>query len=124
MMELLIPLEEITSVIKTTDSTQNEVSLPTPISNLPKINRFLVVVVSLPTPIPNLPKINLISCGSRFTVCVDCEGFIWSFGENNFAQLGTGNKRNFNVPQKLLLLRIHVKIGMQICLVIIEIGKK
>ena len=58
--------------------------------------------VSLPTPIPNLPKINLISCGASFTVCVDYEGFIWSFGRNNSGQLGTGNKTNFNVPQKLL----------------------
>ena len=58
--------------------------------------------VSLPTPIPNLPQINQISCGSRFTVCVDHEGFVWSFGVNNFGQLGTGNKTNFNVPQKLL----------------------
>ena len=57
--------------------------------------------VLLPTPIPNLPKINMISCGWNFTVCVDCEGFIWSFGQNKFGQLGTGNKRNFNVPQKL-----------------------
>ena len=57
--------------------------------------------VSLPTPIPNLPKINMISCGFHFTVCVDYEGFIWSFGQNNFGQLGTGNTTNFNVPQKL-----------------------
>ena len=58
--------------------------------------------VSLPTPIPNLPKIKMISCGGYFTVCVDEEGFIWSFGFNNWGQLGTGNKTNFNVPQKLL----------------------
>ena len=58
--------------------------------------------VSLPTPIPNLPQINLISCGWDFTVCVDHEGFIWSFGDNDYGQLGTGNKTNFNVPQKLL----------------------
>ena len=57
--------------------------------------------VSLPTPIPNLPKINMISCGLDFTVCVDYEGFIWSFGQNNAGQLGTGNKSNFNVPQKI-----------------------
>ena len=57
--------------------------------------------VSLPTPIQNLPKINMISCGGYFTVCVDDEGFIWSFGDNNCGQLGTGNKTNFNVPQKL-----------------------
>ena len=57
--------------------------------------------VSIPTPIPNLPKINRISCGFYFTVCVDDEGFIWSFGQNNWGQLGTGNTTNFNVPQKL-----------------------
>ena len=44
----------------------------------------------------------MISCGSRFTICVDCEGFMWSFGDNNNGQLGTGNKTNFNVPQKIL----------------------
>ena len=58
--------------------------------------------VSLPTPIPNLPKINLISCGGNSTICVDYEGFIWSFGDNSYGQLGTGNKTNFNVPQKIL----------------------
>ena len=58
--------------------------------------------VSLPTPIPNLPKVNMISCGTDFTVCVDFEGFIWSFGKNDYGQLGTGNKTNFNVPQKIL----------------------
>ena len=57
--------------------------------------------VSLPTPIQNLPKISKISCGTNFAVCVDCEGFMWSFGENNFGQLGTGNKTNFNVPQRI-----------------------
>ena len=33
--------------------------------------------VSLPTPIPNLPKISMVSCGFDFTICVDHEGFIW-----------------------------------------------
>ena len=44
----------------------------------------------------------MISCGDSFTVCVDDEGFIWSFGQNNAGQLGTGNKTDFNVPQKIL----------------------
>ena len=56
--------------------------------------------VSLPTPIPNFPQISLISCGFYFTVCVDCDGFMWSFGQNS-GQLGTGNKTDFNVPQKI-----------------------
>ena len=51
--------------------------------------------VSLPTPIPNLPQINQISCSSNFTVCVDYEGFIWSFGYNSYGQLGTGNTIGF-----------------------------
>ena len=55
--------------------------------------------VSLPTPISNLPQISKISCGCHFTVCVDYEGFMWSFGENGSGQLGTGNTINFNVPQ-------------------------
>ena len=57
--------------------------------------------VLLPTPIPNLPQINMVSCGQYFTVCVDCEGFIWSFGQNKFGQLGTGNTTDLNVPQKI-----------------------
>ena len=32
---------------------------------------------------------------------VHSEGFMWSFGDNSFGQLGTGNKTNFNVPQKI-----------------------
>ena len=57
--------------------------------------------VSVPTPIPNLPKINMVSCGGFFTVCVDYEGFIWSFGENDSGQLGTGNTISYDVPQQL-----------------------
>ena len=58
--------------------------------------------VSLPTPISNLPKINMVSCGGYFTVCVDHEGFIWSFGGNFSGQLGTGSIKHSNVPQKIL----------------------
>ena len=39
----------------------------------------------------------MVSCGYNFTICVDSEGFIWSFGDNNYGQLGTGN-----ITQKLL----------------------
>ena len=58
--------------------------------------------VSLPTPILNLPKIDLVCCGCDFTICVDFEGFIWSFGVNNYGQLGTGNRTNYKIPQKIL----------------------
>ena len=57
--------------------------------------------VSLPTPIPNLPKIMEVSCGDSFTVCIDKEGGLWSFGNNDHGQLGTGNTTNYNIPQKI-----------------------
>ena len=57
--------------------------------------------VSLPTPIPNLPKIMEISCGYEFTVCIDNEGGLWSFGFNDRGQLGTGNTTFCNIPQKI-----------------------
>ena len=57
--------------------------------------------VSLPTPIPNLPKIMEISCGEYFTVCIDKQGELWSFGSNSNGQLGTGNTTSYNIPQKI-----------------------
>ena len=76
--------------------------------------------VSLPTPILNLPKISKVSCGCNFTVCVDHEGFMWSFGKNNFGQLGTGNTTNFNVPQKILNIPpvLSVSCGFEHTLII------
>ena len=76
--------------------------------------------VSLPTPIPNLPIINRISCGENFTVCVDYEGFIWSFGENYHGQLGIGNEEECNVPQKLLNIppALSVSCGSEHTLII------
>ena len=69
--------------------------------------------VSLPTPISNLPKINMISCGDQFTVCVDYEGFIWSFGQNKYGQLGTGNTTDFNVPQVIQICEIDANNNFQ-----------
>ena len=59
-----------------------------------------------PTLLPNLPKIKMVSCGAFFTICVDEEGIIWSFGYNNFGQLGIGKQieESFNIPQKVQLL--------------------
>ena len=54
--------------------------------------------VSMPTPILNLPKIKQVSCSAFFTVCVDYEGIIWAFGQNIF---GIQQETIFNVPQKI-----------------------
>merc|ERR1712000_683196 len=48
-----------------------------------------------PSRVFGLPKIRQVSCGQNFTVCIDCEGSLWTFGHNGDGQLGTGNKTNF-----------------------------
>ena len=74
--------------------------------------------VSLPTPIPNLPKINTVSCGGDFTVCVDYEGFIWSFGENKYGQLGTETKQISMFLKKLKIFLLFFDCGFSHTLII------
>ena len=57
--------------------------------------------VTIPKPLKNLPKIKQVSCGREFTVCIDEEGSIWSFGSNYYGQLGTGNRKTVEIPQKI-----------------------
>ena len=52
-----------------------------------------------PKEIPGLPRIKQVSCGERFTVCIDLEGIMWSFGDNDRGQLGTGDKKCKYHPQ-------------------------
>ena len=61
----------------------------------------IILNILFPHPIPNLPKINQISCGAHFTVCVDYEGFIWTFGKNTFGvePVDSGRSTYFIVPQ-------------------------
>ena len=59
--------------------------------------------VSIPSRIPNLPKIKMVSCGYWFTVCVDYEGIMWSFGYNSEGSpLGTGNSNSYDQPQRVV----------------------
>ena len=54
-----------------------------------------------PSPISNLPKIKQVTCGGYYTICVDYEGYLWSFGRNEYGQLGIGNRTSHNTPQKI-----------------------
>ena len=56
---------------------------------------------TVPTPIPNLPKIKHVSCGEYFSVLIDHENYLWSFGYNTAGQLGTGRISYQNLPQKI-----------------------
>ena len=61
-------------------------------------------IVPFPCRIPNLPQIKQVSCGWNFTVCVDFEGFIWTFGGSIESQQGFAKNLNSNLksPQQIL----------------------
>ena len=74
----------------------------------------------LPTPISIASKITQISCGCYFTVCIDEEGFIWSFGSNYQGQLGTDKLEACFIPKKIeeIPLAHYVSCGSYYTLVI------
>lgn len=49
----------------------------------------------------NLPPIQQISCGYHHTVCLTECGELYSFGRNQYGQLGQGNKQKINFPMKI-----------------------
>ena len=75
----------------------------------------LTKINTLPTPIPNLPIITEVNCGFKFTVCIDEFGYIWSFGANEFGQLGLGNTKNTRSPQQITDIPPvkHISCGLQ-----------
>ena len=76
----------------------------------------------LPTRISYLPKIKQIACGHGFVVCVDDEGFLWSFGQNSCGQLGIGTIFDSTTPQKALDIPpvVSVACGSSHTLIITE----
>ena len=49
----------------------------------------------------NLPSCKQVSCGYRFTICLSDDNSLYSFGFNNYGQLGIGNNDDFQLPQKV-----------------------
>ena len=48
-----------------------------------------------------MQKIKMISCGANHTSCVDENGNLWTFGYNEFGQLGLGNTVYRNSANKV-----------------------
>lgn len=46
-------------------------------------------------------EICFISCGLYYSICVDETGVVWSFGDNLFGNLGTGNLAGTLSPVKI-----------------------
>ena len=57
--------------------------------------------VKLPTKVHGLMDIVCIAAGSYFSACVDVNGHVWTFGNNNEGQLGHGDHKNRNTPTRV-----------------------
>ena len=54
----------------------------------------------------NLPACKQVACGYHFTMCLTEDGILYSFGLNNFGQLGVGGmEKKYNMPQCLESLK-------------------
>ena len=52
---------------------------------------------------PNLQNIESLSCGARHCVCLDIHGKIFSFGDNEYGQLGITSIESTLIPQRVNL---------------------
>jgi len=54
-----------------------------------------------PQMIPSIQNITQISCGGYHSLVLDSEGRIFSFGRNEYGQLGLGDNSHKNTPQMI-----------------------
>ena len=55
--------------------------------------------------IPNIPLIQTISCVNASCYLIDFEGNLWTFGQNDFGQLGLDIKTSVNTPKIISTLK-------------------
>jgi alpha-tubulin suppressor-like RCC1 family protein len=55
-------------------------------------------VVNRPTLVPNTKLFQFVSCGNEFTLALDANGSVWSFGCNRYGKLGHGDLLARNIP--------------------------
>ena len=65
--------------------------------------------------IPNIPPIKIISCVSASCYLADFEGNLWTFGINNYGQLGHGDETNRNTPKIVNTLKDIQQISYGSC---------
>lgn len=63
-------------------------------------------IASFPVAVPALNNIIQVSGGGEFTVALDNTGSVWTWGDNQFAQLGNGTFTNSNTPTTIGLTNV------------------
>ena len=60
-------------------------------------------VIKTPIKIHNLKNIQKIDCGEYFSIALDKQGQVFTWGIGNCGQLGHGNKEDQKMPKKINL---------------------
>jgi len=70
-----------------------------------------------PEKIPDLPKIVKFNCGYYHSVAIDLNGQVWTFGYNEYGQLGYGhNQNNYDKPKQIPFFKDNnIKIVEIVC---------
>lgn len=66
---------------------------------------------SIPTRVNGIPFIISVSAGGNYNLVIDRRGQVWSFGNNDYGQLGLGDYVNRNVPTLIESLSFVVNIS-------------
>ena len=56
------------------------------------LNNEKLKMMNKPTLISGIPKMQRIECGNNYSMCIDINDYLWSFGENIIGQLGLGDQ--------------------------------
>jgi len=62
------------------------------------ISEYKGLSTNKPNLIPNISNIVQVSTGEAHSLCLDCDGKVWVFGQNTYGQLGLGNTKTKQEP--------------------------
>ena len=62
------------------------------------ISEYKGLSTNKPNLIPNISYIVQVSTGEAHSLCLDCDGKVWVFGQNTYGQLGLGNTKTKQEP--------------------------
>lgn len=86
---------------KTILSATYEGTIGTVNTDIKSFNRNIEILV-LPEDGKVVPQVE---SGNGFTVSLKADGTVWSWGQNQYGQLGLGNTNSYNEPQKISIIK-------------------